>query len=163
MIADLLGVPDEDREEFVKNMHRNVGGGIGSTDAKALAHSPLEFLYATFARLHRRSAQCAARRCADRHGGGDVPGRLHPRPDGRGQGRRQRLLGGQETTVRLLGSALRIIGERPDIQQRLRDDRSLIPNFIEEVLRFESPVKGDFRLSRVDSEIGGVHVPAARP
>ena len=56
---------------------------------------------------------------------------------------------GQETTVRLLSTALKVIGDRPDIQRRLRDDRSLLPNFIEECLRIESPVKGDFRLSRV--------------
>ena len=54
---------------------------------------------------------------------------------------------GQETTVRLLGTALKVLGERPDIQTPLRKDRSLIPNFIEESLRIESPVKGDFRLS----------------
>jgi cytochrome P450 family 150 subfamily A5 len=47
-----------------------------------------------------------------------------------------------------------VIGERPDIQQALRADRSLIPNFIEEALRIESPVKGDFRLSRVPITVG---------
>jgi cytochrome P450 family 150 subfamily A5 len=67
---------------------------------------------------------------------------------------------GQETTVRLLGAALQIIGERPDIQEQLRNDRSLIPNFIEGVLRIESPVKGDFRLSRLPTAVGGVNVPA---
>ena len=35
--------------------------------------------------------------------------------------------GGQETTVRLLSFALRILGERPDIQDALRDDRELHP------------------------------------
>ena len=53
-----------------------------------------------------------------------------------------------------------MIGEDPELQQRLRDDRSLIPNFIEECLRFESPVKGDFRLSRVPTTVGGVDLPA---
>jgi len=36
----------------------------------------------------------------------------------------------------------------------------LIPNFVEECLRFDSPVKGDFRLARVTSSVGGVDVPA---
>ena len=35
---------------------------------------------------------------------------------------------GQETTAKLLGAALRVLGDRPDIQQQLRDDRSLIPS-----------------------------------
>ena len=67
---------------------------------------------------------------------------------------------GQETTVRLLGAALQTMGERPDIQAQLRKDRSLIPNFIEESLRIESPVKGDFRMNRVPVNVGGVDLPA---
>ena len=56
--------------------------------------------------------------------------------------------GGQETTVRLLSFALRIIAERPDIQERLRDDRDRIPNFIEETLRYESPLRAQFRMAQ---------------
>ena len=56
---------------------------------------------------------------------------------------------GQETTVRLLGAAFQFIGERPDLQKQLREDHDRILNFVEETLRIESPVKGDFRLSRV--------------
>ena len=67
---------------------------------------------------------------------------------------------GQETTVRLLSYAFKTIGERPDIQQRLRDDRSLIPNFVEECLRIEGPVKGDFRLTKKPTSVGGVDMPA---
>ena len=47
--------------------------------------------------------------------------------------------GGQETTVRLLSFALRTLGERPDLQELVREDRDRIPNFIEEMLRIESP------------------------
>ena len=39
-------------------------------------------------------------------------------------------------------------------------ERELIPSFIEEILRFESPIKGDFRLARVPVEVGGVALPA---
>src|SRR6202012_2761130 len=52
------------------------------------------------------------------------------------------------------------LGERQDIQAQLRKDRSLLPNFIEESLRHESPVKGDFRLNRKPVHIGGVARPA---
>jgi cytochrome P450 len=58
--------------------------------------------------------------------------------------------------VRLLGASLQLIAERPELQQRLRDERHLIGNFVEEALRIESPVKGDFRLSRVATTVGGV-------
>ena len=53
-----------------------------------------------------------------------------------------------------------MIGDHPDLQRLLRDERDRIPNFIEEMLRIESPVKGDFRLSRVPTTVGGVDIPA---
>jgi cytochrome P450 len=62
--------------------------------------------------------------------------------------------------VRLLGAALQVLGERPDLQARLRSDPELIPGFVEETLRIESPVKGDFRLARVPAVVGGVDIPA---
>ena len=61
---------------------------------------------------------------------------------------------GQETTARLLSSA-QLIAENPDIQQRLRDERDRIPNFVEEVLRMESPVKSDFRMARRTTTLAG--------
>jgi cytochrome P450 len=67
---------------------------------------------------------------------------------------------GQETTVRLLGSAFQLVGESPDLQQLLRDEPDRIPDFVEECLRIESPVKGDFRLARRSTTVGGVDIPA---
>jgi cytochrome P450 len=67
---------------------------------------------------------------------------------------------GGETTARLLGSALALIAEQPDVQQLLRAQRDRIPNFIEEMLRLETPIQGEFRLSRVATTIGGVDIPA---
>lgn len=160
VIADLLGVPDEDRDDFVTGIHRNSGGGVGSTGKESLAHSPLEFLYGIFADY------IADRRREPRD---DVLSGLAAAtfPDGSvpdvtdvARVATNVFSAGQETTVRLLGAALQVIGERPDIQQRLRDDRGLIPNFIEEALRIESPVKGDFRLSRVPVTVGDVELPA---
>ena len=67
---------------------------------------------------------------------------------------------GQETTVRLLSTALRLIGDEPGLQQRLREHRELIPRFIEETLRLESPIKGAFRLALKTTTVGGVEIPA---
>ena len=67
---------------------------------------------------------------------------------------------GQETSVRLFGTALQRLAEDHDLQERLRAQRELIPNFVEECLRFESPVKGDFRLARATSTVGGTEIPA---
>jgi cytochrome P450 len=160
VIADLLGVPPEDRGQFVENLHHNAGGGVGGTRDASLAHSPLEFLYATF------SAYIEDRRRDPRD---DVLTGLATAtfPDGAipdvgdvGRVATNVFAAGQETTVRLLGTALKVLAERPDIQRAVREDRSLLPNFIEEALRIESPVKGDFRLSRVPTTVGGVDLPA---
>jgi cytochrome P450 len=59
-----------------------------------------------------------------------------------------------------LSSALVAIAEDSDLQDRLRNDRSLIPPFIEEMLRLESPVKTNFRLARRTTRIGDLEVPA---
>src|SRR6201995_3105309 len=48
VIADLLGVPMEDRDKFVKGIAEHAGGGIGGTGKESLSHSPLEFLYDLF-------------------------------------------------------------------------------------------------------------------
>ena len=55
---------------------------------------------------------------------------------------------GQETTARLLAVALKYLAEYPELQDELRAHRERIPDFIEEALRIESPVKADFRLAR---------------
>ena len=62
--------------------------------------------------------------------------------------------------MRLLSFALRMLGERPDLQQAVRDDRDKIPNFIEETLRLESPLRTQFRMARVRTTLGGVEIPA---
>jgi len=46
------------------------------------------------------------------------------------------------------------------LQRTLREEPALVPNFVEEVLRTESVVKGDFRLARMPAEIAGVAIPA---
>jgi cytochrome P450 family 150 subfamily A5 len=60
----------------------------------------------------------------------------------------------------MLAAALQLMGEDPELQQLLREHREHVPNFVEEALRFESPVKGDFRLARVSTTVGGVDIPA---
>jgi cytochrome P450 len=54
---------------------------------------------------------------------------------------------------------MQLIGERPDLQALLRAEPDRIPNFIEETLRLESPIQGEFRLSRVATRIGTVDIP----
>ncbi|MGV9800351.1 cytochrome P450 [Mycobacterium sp. NPDC003449] len=154
VIADLLGIPDEDRSAFVDGIKQNSGGGVGSTSEKSLSHSPLEFLYGQFAdyvtdrRAYPRDDVLTGLAAAT------FPDGSVPDVGDVARVATNVFSAGQETTVRLLSTALKVLGERPDIQQRLREDRSLLPNFIEEALRIESPVKGDFRLSRCPVTVG---------
>jgi cytochrome P450 len=70
---------------------------------------------------------------------------------------------GQETTARLLAAALKHLAEHPDLQDELRAHTDRIPDFIEEALRMESPVKTDFRLAKRTTTIGGVEIAAGTP
>jgi cytochrome P450 len=67
---------------------------------------------------------------------------------------------GQETTARLLAAGLRVLAEQPVLVGELRDSPERIPNFVEECLRLESPIKGSFRLALDDTKLGGVEIPA---
>jgi cytochrome P450 len=163
VIADLLGVPESDHEWFRQELqggHRRETQGLGSTGSGSLGHSPLEFLY------DRLTTYIEDRRREPRN---DVLTGLATAsfPDGSTpeaidvvRVAANLFSAGQETTVRLLAAALQLIAERPDLQQLLREDRARIPDFVEEVLRMEGPVKGDFRLSRTATTVGGVEIPA---
>jgi cytochrome P450 len=157
-IADLLGVPDDDREQFrailaVSQAPSTVGAGD-----RPIAN-PMDF------RRDKFTGYVADRRAAPQ---GDIitdlaqatyaDGSLPPVDD---VVRVATLLfgAGQDTTATLLGNALRIIAEQPGLQDRLRADPGLIPDFLEEVLRFSGPVKSTFRLVKKPVTLAGVDLP----
>jgi cytochrome P450 len=159
VIADLLGVPEEDHDLFRRGTRQD-RGGFGSTSGEQLADTPLEFLYGAFTGYvedRRRSPRddVLTRLAQATFKDGSTPEVLDV----------VRLAAnlfaaGQETTVRMLAAAVQALGEDAELQGRLRARRDLIPGFIEEILRFESPIKGDFRLTRVPVQVGGVELPA---
>jgi cytochrome P450 len=160
VIADLLGVPHEEHEEFRTALARRPHqDAVGST-SDAMSHNPLAWLYDRF------SGYIEDRRREPRD---DVLTALAMTTFPNGELPEvidvvrvacNLFAAGQETTVRLLGSAFQLIGDNKDLQQLLRERRELIPDFIEETLRIESPVKGDFRLARRTTSVGGVEIPA---
>lgn len=155
VIADLLGVPAEDRGRFRERLDAPSKSGQAGVD-----HSPLEFLYDTF------RDYITDRRAEPRD---DVLTRIATAtfPDGSEPTVDDVMLlaanlfaAGQETTVRLLAYSLQKLGEDQEMQRWLREDRSRIPGFVEECLRYESPIKGDFRMARRTTTVGGVRIPA---
>jgi cytochrome P450 len=71
----------------------------------------------------------------------------------------QLITGGFETTTGALSAAMILLLRHPDQMQMLRDDRSLMPNFIEEVLRYDAPVQGLWRSVACPVNVAGVEIP----
>lgn len=69
------------------------------------------------------------------------------------------LVGGNETTAFSIASGMFQLLEHPDLYRKLQQDRSKIPQFVEEVLRVESPVHGLQRVAEEDVELHGVRIP----
>jgi cytochrome P450 len=67
---------------------------------------------------------------------------------------------GNETTTRLIGWTGKVLADHPDQRQALVEDRTLVPNAIEELLRFESPSPVQARYVTKDVEHYGQAVPA---
>ncbi|AGZ50528.1 cytochrome P450 [Mycobacterium kansasii] len=161
VIADLLGVPEDDHKEFrVMLGAERPGSRVGGLDHESVGTNPLQWLDEKF------SSYIEDRRREPRD---DVLTALATAkyPDGSTpevidvvRSATFLFAAGQETTAKLLSAALQVLVERPDIQERLREDRSLIPSFIEESLRLESPVKSDSRLARRSTTVAGVDIPA---
>jgi hypothetical protein len=70
------------------------------------------------------------------------------------------LIAGNETTTNLLGNMLNILSHRPDIRARLQADRGLVEPYVEETLRYESPVQCLFRVATRDVEVRGNRIAA---
>jgi cytochrome P450 len=70
------------------------------------------------------------------------------------------LLAGHETTTHALTTTLLILLDRPGAWRGLAVDPATIPAVIEEVLRYDAPAQSFFRHATVDTEVGGVQIPA---
>ncbi len=159
VIADLLGVPESDHAEFRNALLTEVGT-IGSSEGETMQHSPLEYLYGKFAEY------ISDRRANPRDdvltgvASATFPDGSTPEVMDAVRVASNLFAAGQETTVRLLSTAVMMIAEDAGLQAKLRANPDMIPRFVEEALRYESPVRGDFRLAKVPVTVGGVDLPA---
>ena len=159
VIADLLGIPERERDELLVLLGAPPTQIDGDPDDKVGA-DPLTHLHSRFVRyLSERKAapqgdamsELASARFSD-GSSPDVAVLAHLASF---------LFGaGQDTSARLIASAVRILAEDPALQARLRGERHKIPDFLEETLRLETPVKVNFRLAQTRTTIGDVDVPA---
>ena len=159
VIADLLGVPEEDRDDLCKLMGPDPTQ-LGGDEGFKIGPDPLLFLHERFlGYLRERLANprddmlsdLAQSRFKD---GGDpgleVKARLACFLFG----------AGQDTSARLVAFAFRTLGDQPHVQAKLRTEPHRIAEFIEEVLRTDPPVKTMSRLAVKDAVVGGVAIPA---
>jgi cytochrome P450 family 150 subfamily A5 len=158
VIADLLGVPREDHVKFRSWLGGEVGNA-GDPQGRMSGDKVFANLHPYFARYVEE------RRAAPRD---DVLGQMaNVRfPDGELPEVADVVLiaamlfaAGQETTARLIAAGMRILCEQPALADALRRDPEEIPNFIEECLRLEGPIKGSFRLALRDVTLAGVDIP----
>lgn len=162
VIADLLGVPAEDRQHFMDLIEASPAPG--NLDPSLNTHEgdthPMVAMTGYFYRY------ISERQAAPRD---DILSELANAEYA--DGTRPTMMdlmtlgvfmfgAGQDTSAKLLGSAMRYIVDVPGLQDSLRADLSLVPALIEEVLRMEGSTKQTARLARRDTTIGGVPVKA---
>jgi cytochrome P450 len=164
VVADLLGVPETDHETFRQffGLQRGpgvVGAGVeGRTEENALAGLDEWFSqYIEDRRREPRQDVLTSLALATYPDGSTPPVTAVVRTA------TFLFAAGQETTARLLAAALKHLAEHPELQDELREHKDRIPNFIEEALRVESPVKTDFRLARRTTTVGDVEIKAGTP
>lgn len=158
-ISDLMGIPADERWELVELL----GAPPSQIDGEAshrVGSDPLVFLKDRFDgylrdRISEPRADLMTELLNSKYRDGSSP-------DFEMYSHLARFLfgAGQDTTSRLLAIAIRILGDDKDLQSTLRADPKRIPDFIEEVLRYDSPVKVSYRLALEDTEVAGVPAPA---
>jgi cytochrome P450 len=162
IIADLLGVPEEDHAMLLAKPNPN-RGLPGSKEAGTHGHNTLEVFYDYFA------ARISERRRDPRAdvltgiASAKFPDGTVPEPMQAARIVSNLFAAGQETTVRLIGTVLKRIAEEPQTQAMLRANRDQISRFVEETLRTEGPVKAEFRFAVKSTELAGVPIPAGTP
>jgi cytochrome P450 len=152
VIAELLGVPSSDYEDFRRWSDAMVeAGGSGPSPATIGVVAEL-FAYIT--------AKAAERRRAPR---GDVLSKLAlAEVDGQGLSDGELaifcltlLVAGNETTRNLISGGMRALLEHPAQWEKLCADPRLVPGAVEEMLRYVSPVRNFARRVQQDTELGG--------
>ncbi len=164
VVADVLGVPEADHRRFREGFGLLSGApgevGAGGSEYQLNALEWLDDWFATYIEDRRREPvhDVLTDLALAKYPDGSTP-------DVAAVVRTATFLfaAGQETTARLLATGLKYLAEFPELQDELRAHRERIPDFIEEALRIESPVKADFRLARHATTVAGVDIAAGTP
>jgi cytochrome P450 len=157
VVADLLGVPEEDHQRFRDGFGLSSAPGVvGAGEEGSPGENPLAWLDEWFTEYIEDRRRQPRRDVLTDLALATYPDGTTPEVSSVVRTSTFLFAAGQETSARLLAAALKHLAEHPALQDELRSDRDLIPKFLEEVLRVESP-------ARRTTSIGGVEVSAGTP
>jgi cytochrome P450 len=157
VIAEMLGVPTEDRARFKHwsdTVVATLGGPFTPPDVFEAGRQAIDELAEYFSHI------IAERRAEPRQ---DLISGLIAAEEG-GQVLSEDeifatcillLIAGNETTTNLIGTSMLALFQHPDQMQRLRENPALISSAVEELLRYAGPVHGTGRVPKEDIEIAG--------
>jgi len=155
VIAELLGVDLADRAKFKRwsddTIHHDAGGEV--------ARSGEEFR--TWAReqiVERRGSSAPADDLLTAVALAESDGRRLSEAEAASMAVIL-VIAGNETTTNALGTAIVRLLAEPDLMERVRTDRGLILNLVEETVRFDPPITALPRKARSDTELEGVGIP----
>jgi cytochrome P450 len=160
VIGELLGVHPDDAEEF-RDWSLKAVTGLTGGDLVAYEEAKNAIADRVEAEVERRLGLpadelpddvCSLMAVAERDG-------ILSRQEVRHLGY-QLLVAGHETTTSLIGLMMYRLLQHPDVMAQLRADPELIPQAIEEALRFDSPVQGLFRTNAAECAVAGSTLPA---
>jgi len=153
VIAELLGIPAADRQRFKEWSDAIVGGG--RMDGRTAQWEMSQYFLAVVAERRREPRNDL------------ISALLAAQIDGQHLSQAELLgfcvlllVAGHETTTNLIGNAILTFAEHPEIMERLRAEPALLPDAIEEVLRYRSPVQVMFRHAVADTQLGDQEISA---
>lgn len=160
IISDMLGIPEADRDRFAELSHAIIAFGSGVSPgadedafrARARDATTSFDAYLTSLLEAKRAARVddlatALLRAEDEGGRLNATEVI--------QNVRLLFMAGHETTVNLIGNALVALFKHPDQLALLKVDPTLMPDAVEEFLRYDSSVQQLPRVAQADVEIGG--------
>ena len=164
VISEMLGIPVADRARFLRWSEAILGLGAAAAGGERAAKAIARYGEAK-EEMRPYVAELLARRRS--HPADDLLTRLaESQVDGERLSDEEILsffqlliLAGSETTTNLIGNALLCFLEHPAQLARIRKDPALLPQTIEEVLRYRSPVQLVFRTTRRAVKLRGRTIP----
>lgn len=157
VIARLMGLPEEEHRTFRRWSDMALSVLSVSAEAKSQGREEIEGYFRAL--LDRRPAGGTPETLIDILRQGRIEGA--PLEDWEAIGFCLLLLvAGSETTTHLLGAMLHLLAHRPELWDRLRRDRRLVQPFIEEALRYESPLQRLTRVATRDVDLSQVRIRA---